>query len=159
MLAQASVPTMLGLFCDINATVLATSYAATGLHSATTVWDQVYAEDRRRVSRAEQHVHSLLEITPVMATVLITALHWDQAAALAGRGAPRFELRLKQRGRLSNSTRTWLLAAVTAFGALPYAEEFWRCWRTTPTLEPLSAPQEPATGTLRIEEKADNTAA
>ncbi len=158
MLAQASVPTLLGLFCEVNATVLATSYAAAGVHSATTVWDQLYAEDRRRVSRAEQHVHSLLEVTPVMAVTLLTALHWDQAVALAGRGTPRFGLRLKQRGQLSASARIWLLAAVTVFGALPYAEEFLRCWRSTPTIEPLPAPPDPATETLRISEDADNTA-
>lgn len=144
------------MFCDVNAAVLATSYAAAGVHSATTVWDQVYAEDRRRVSRAEQHVHSLLEVTPVMPVFLLTALHWNQAAALAGRGTRRFGVQLKQRGRLSIAARVWLLAAVTAFGALPYAEEFWRCWRAAPTLEPLPAPEVPATGTLRIGEDADN---
>jgi hypothetical protein len=155
MLAQASVPTLLGLFCDVNATVLATSYVAAGVHSATTVWDQVYAEDRRRVSRAEQHVHSLLEVTPLMAVVLLTALHWDQAIALTGRDTPRFGLRLKRQGKLSASARLWLLAAVAVFGALPYAEEFVRCWRTKPTLEPLPTPPEPATETLRISEDGE----
>lgn len=154
MLAEASVPVLMGLFCEINAAVLATSYAAVGVHSATTAWDQLYAEERRRVSRAEQHVHSLLEVSPVMATFLITALHWDQAIALAGRGKPDFGLRPKQRGKLSVAARACLLGAVTVFGALPYAEEFWRCWRAAPTLEPRPAPEASATPTLRIAEDA-----
>jgi hypothetical protein len=42
-----------------------------------------------------------------------------------------------------------LLAAVTAFGVLPYAEELLRCWRASPRLSPLPEPAEPATETLR----------
>jgi hypothetical protein len=30
-------------------------------------------------------VHSLLEVSPIMAAFLLTALHWDQAEALADR--------------------------------------------------------------------------
>jgi threonine dehydrogenase-like Zn-dependent dehydrogenase len=33
-----------------------------------------------------------------------------------------------------------LLAAVTAFGVLPYAEELLRCWRANPRLSPLPEP-------------------
>ena len=54
---------------------------------------------------------------------------------------------------LSTSTRVILLAAVTAFGVLPYTEELLRCWRANPRLSPLPAPAEPATQTLRIPEK------
>ena len=72
---------------------------AVAAHSATAYWDQAYAEPRRRVTPVEQHVHSLLEVSPIMATFLITALHWDQAKALAGqdRRPPQFGLRLKRR--------------------------------------------------------------
>lgn len=43
-----------------------------------------------------------------------------------------------------------LLAAIAAFGVLPYAEEFLRCWRANPRLSPLPEPDEPATDTLRF---------
>jgi hypothetical protein len=120
-------------------------------HSATAYWDQAYAEPRRRVTPVEQHVHSLLEVSPVMATFLLTALHWDQAKALAGRDRqpPRFRPRLKRRDPLSPAARVTLLAAVTVFGVLPYAEELLRCWRANPRLSPLPEPAEPATDTMR----------
>ena len=54
--------------------VLATAIGAVAAHSATAYWDQAYAEPRRRVTPVEQHVHSLLEVSPIMATFLITAL-------------------------------------------------------------------------------------
>jgi hypothetical protein len=151
MFAETGVPVLLGLFCEVNAGVLATAYAAAGAHWATAYWDQVYAQDRRRVSPFEQHVHSALEMSPVTAAFLLTALHWDQALALTGRDQrpPRFAVRLKRRDPLSSSARAIVLAAVALFGVLPYAEELWRCWRANPTARPLDKPAEPATETLR----------
>lgn len=89
-------------------------------------------------------------MSPVTAAFLLTALHWDQARALAGRERPRTGLHLKRRDPLSARLRIGLLAAVTLAGVVPYAEELWRCWRSTPTLRPLPEPGTPATGTLRI---------
>ncbi|MDX6416279.1 MAG: hypothetical protein QOG28_899 [Trebonia sp.] len=151
MFAETGVPVLLGLFCEVNAGVLATAAGAVAAHSATAYWDQTYAEPRRRVTPVEQHVHSLLEVSPVMATFLLTALHWDQAKALAGqdRQPPRFRPRLKRRDPLSPAARVTLLAAVTVFGVLPYAEELLRCWRANPRLSPLPEPAEPATDTMR----------
>jgi hypothetical protein len=151
LLAESGVPVLLGLFCEVNAGVLASAYGAAAAHSATAYWDQAYAEDRRRVSTIEQHVHSLLEVSPLTAALLLTALHWDQAAALAGHaGKPRFWLRPKRRHPLPRGARAGLLAAVGIAGVLPYAEEFWRCWRAHPTTRPRPRPVLPATETLRI---------
>jgi hypothetical protein len=160
MFAETGVPVLLGLFCEVNAGVLATAIGAVGAHSATAYWDQAYAEPRRRVTIIEQHVHSLLEVSPIMATFLLTALHWDQAKALAGQGAgrPRFRPRLKRPDPLPTSTRATLLAAIAIFGVLPYAEEFLRCWRANPKLSPLSEPPEPATETLRVPDCPSRTA-
>jgi hypothetical protein len=151
MFAETGVPVMLGLFCEVNAGVLTTAYAATGVHWATSYWDQTYAEERRRVSPLEQQVHSVLEMSPVTAAFLLTALHWDQALALAGQDSsrPRFAIRLKRRDPLAPSTRAVLLAAMALFGVLPYAEELLRCWRARPTAKPLDKPAEPATETLQ----------
>jgi hypothetical protein len=150
MMTETGVPVMLGLFCEVNAGVLLTSFAALGAHSATAYWDQNYAEQRRRVTPVEQHLHSLLEVVPLMATGFLTALHWDQARALVGKDRlrPRFALRLKRRDPLSTSTRIGLLATLAVFGVLPYSEELWRCWRARPTLHALPEPPEPATETL-----------
>lgn len=155
MFAETGLPVLLGLFCEVNAGVLAAAYGAVGAHSLTAYWDQSYAEERRRVSVAEQHVHSLLEVSPVMAAFLLTALHWDQAKALTGktRRQPRFALRFKRRDPLSPATRVALLGAVALFGVLPYTEELWRCWRAHPTVTALAEPAEPATETLRMPEQ------
>jgi hypothetical protein len=151
MFAETGVPVLLGLFCEVNAGVLVTAYTAAGIHWATAFWDQTYAEERRRVSPVEQHVHSALEMSPVTAAFLLTALHWDQALALTGKGKsqPRFAVRLKRREALSTPAQATLLGAIALFGVLPYAEELWRCWRTRPTLKPLEEPAEPPTATLR----------
>lgn len=150
MFAETGVPILLGLFCEVNAGVLASAYGAAAVHSGTAYFDQAYAEERRRVSPVEQHVHSLLEVCPLTAALLLTALHWDQALALTGQGKAEFGLRFKRRDPLSARARVLLLGAVAVFGVLPYAEELWRCWRTHPTMAPLPAPELPATETLRI---------
>jgi hypothetical protein len=48
MMTETGVPVMLGLFCEVNVGVLAASFGALGLHSATAYWDQTCAEQRRR---------------------------------------------------------------------------------------------------------------
>jgi hypothetical protein len=75
MFAEPGVPVLLGLFCEVNAGVLATAADAVAAHSATAYWDQTYAEPRRQVMPVEQHVHSLLEVSPIIATFLLTALY------------------------------------------------------------------------------------
>ena len=129
-LFYGNVPVLLGLFCEVNAGVLAAAYAATGAHWATAYWDQAYAEERRPVTPVEQQVHSVLEMSPVTAAFLLTALHWDQALALAGHESsrPRFAIRLKRRDPLTASARAGLLTAIALLGVLPYAEELLRCW-------------------------------
>ena len=56
------------------------------------------------MSTVAQHVHSLLEISPLTAALLLTALHWDQAAALAGRGRTGFGLHLNDATRCRPAT-------------------------------------------------------
>lgn len=107
------------------------------------------------MSTVGQHVHSLLEISPLTAALLLTALHWDQAAALAGRGRAGFGLHLKRPHPLPPRYRAGLLAAITVAGVLPYAEEFWGCWRSHPTTRPLPKPAFPAAETLQISPEGD----
>ncbi|WUI04062.1 diguanylate cyclase [Spirillospora sp. NBC_00431] len=137
MMAEAGVPVALGLFCEVNAGVLVTCAGALGVHGATAYWDVSYAESRRRVTPVEQHFHSLLEVVPLMATGFLTVLHWDQARSLVGQDGRKadFRLRLKRRDPLSWRSRAVLLGAMGLFGALPYAEEMWRCLRARPTLK------------------------
>jgi hypothetical protein len=148
MMAEGGVPVALGLFCEVNAGTLAACAGAVGVHSLTAYWDVSYAEQRRPVTPVEQHIHSLLEVVPLMATGFLAVLHWDQALALIGREKPDFGIRSKRRDPLSWRTRVALLGAMGVFGALPYAEEMIRCLRARPTLKPQPAAEEEADLTL-----------
>ncbi len=141
MMVEAGLPTLAGLFLDVNSGVLLTAIAGLALHELTTIWDVAYADGRREVTPTEQHVHSFLETSPLMAVLFLIALNWDQALALVGAGPskPDFGLRRKRRP-LSWRYTIGLLAALGLFGALPYAEELWRCLRARPTLAPQPKP-------------------
>ncbi|MFI0352038.1 diguanylate cyclase [Actinomadura sp. 9N407] len=151
MMTEAGAPVVLGLFCEVNPGVLAACAGALGVHSATAYWDVSYAEERRKVTPAEQHIHSLLEVVPLMATGFLATMYWDQARDLVTGGAKAdFGIRLKRRDPLSRRTRIALLGAMGLFGALPYAEEMWRCLRARPTLKAQPPAEVPPTSTLAI---------
>ena len=84
MMTEAGIPVTLGLFCEINPGVLAICAGALAAHGLTAYWDVSYAEERRQVTPVEQHIHSVLEMAPVMATGFLAALYWDQVRALGG---------------------------------------------------------------------------
>jgi hypothetical protein len=129
MMLEGGLPTMLGLFCEVNAGVLAITYTTLGLHELTAIWDVAYAEGRREITPTEQHVHGFLERVPLMAAVLLTVLHWDQARSVFRRGdQPEWRIRPKQRS-VSRQYRAGVLTAVGALVAAPYAEELLRCLR------------------------------
>jgi hypothetical protein len=127
MLAEVSVPVLAGLFLEINSPVLALMIAGFLLHDATALWDVSYAVTRRNVTPIEQHVHSFLELLPLMAIGLLAVLHWPQFLALFGLGRERadWSLRLKQHP-LPALYVAKLLGANVAVEWLPYLEELWR---------------------------------
>ena len=130
MMTEAGVPSLLGLLFEVNAGILATAYGLLAAHQATAILDVEYAESQREVTTAEQHIHGLLEQTPVMACTFLTVLHWDQALALIGLGKaePRFRLERKRRP-LPSSQILGMLGSILCFGVLPYTEEIIRCRR------------------------------
>ena len=97
MFGEIAVPLVACLFLDINALVFLIMIAAFLAHEATALWDVSYAVERRWVSPIEQHVHSFLEMIPLMAGLLIALLHWPQLLALFGLAGepPRFALQWK----------------------------------------------------------------
>ena len=141
MMSEAGIPALLGLFLDVNSSVLLAAIAGLALHELTSIWDVAYADGRREVTPTEQHIHSFLETSPLMAVLFLIALNWDQALALVGAGPTMADFRLRPKRRpLSWRYRVGLLAALGLFGALPYTEELWRCLRARPTLAPLPEP-------------------
>ena len=55
---------------EVNAAVIATAIGAAAVHEALTFWDIAYAEPLRRPEPNEQHVHSFLEVLPIMALLI-----------------------------------------------------------------------------------------
>jgi hypothetical protein len=129
MMSEAGLPALLGLFLEVNAGMLGLTYATLLVHELTAIWDVAYADGRRRVTPTEQHVHGFLERVPLMAAVLLTTLHWDQARSVFGVGGrPDWTLKAKRRP-LSRTYRVGILGAAAGLGALPYWEELVRCLR------------------------------
>lgn len=127
MFAEVAVPLMMCLFFEINALVFAVMIVAFLLHEATALWDVSYAVTRRKVTPIEQHVHSFLEMIPLMAGAFVAVLHWPQLLALFGLGdeAARFDLTLKG-NPLPLSYIVAVLSAALCLEVLPYIEELMR---------------------------------
>lgn len=127
MLTEAAVPVLGGMFLEITSPVLALMIVALLLHDATALWDVSYAITKREVTPIEQHVHSFLEMVPMMAVSFIAVLHWPQALALFGFGPnrPDWSLRWKQRPLPTRYTVAMLSAQVMLEWG-PYLEELSR---------------------------------
>ena len=131
-LVETGVPVMFGLIFEINALVFLVMIMGLILHQTTALWDVSYAQSRRSISPLEQHVHSFMEILPIMALAFVTVLYWDQFVALFGFGTQpaRFGLYLKS-DPLPSEYLISLFAAIGVFVVLPYTEELRRCLRTS----------------------------
>jgi hypothetical protein len=121
-----AIPTLAAIFLEINALLIAIMIACLVAHEATAIWDVSYAHR----SRTEQHVHSFLEMLPLLGLLIIAMLHWQQFLCLFGlsQQAAEYALRLKQ------PPWPWLyvsviLSLVVLFEDLPYVEELIRCVR------------------------------
>lgn len=125
-----AIPTILALLMEINAAFFAVAIVSIIIHHAIAYIDVRYANDTRVVPPIEQMVHSLLELLPITALLLLLVLHWGQFLALVGLGTEvaDFLLTLK-----SDPLPVWyVLSAIAAaglFNAIPYLEELARCLR------------------------------
>lgn len=132
MLGEMGVPVLACLFLEINAPVLGLMIAAFLAHEVTAMWDVSYAITRRKVTPVEQHVHSFLEMLPLMATSFIIVLHWGRFIELLRlKGRRDMTIRLK-REPLPVGYTAAALGAVVLLEMLPYLEEVWRDWRAYP---------------------------
>src|SRR3954466_5414937 len=79
------------------------------------------------VTPSEQHVHSVLEMLPLMGLLLVVTLHWQQFLRVLGLGteAADWTSHLKQ-PPLPWLYVTVILALVLLFEILPYLDELWR---------------------------------
>lgn len=133
MMAEVGLPAAAALTCEVDPALLAVMLGGAAAHEATGLWDVHTAQDGgRRVSVAEQHVHSFLEALPLTALSIIACLHPDQvrrfAAVVAGR-APAPRGLTPRRPALPSRYLAGVGAGVVALAGL-YLEEFWRCLKS-----------------------------
>ncbi|QPD04448.1 MAG: Diguanylate cyclase [Candidatus Nitrospira kreftii] len=130
-LGEAGIPVIVALLFEINALVIGVMLFALIVHEATALWGVYYAHTRRYISPWEQHVHSFLEVLPIMAVSFVTVLYWNQFLALLGLGteAPRFVLEPKA-DPLPFAYLVALFSSIALFIVVPYGEELWRCIST-----------------------------
>ncbi len=82
MFAVIGLPLLAAIFLQINAGIIAFMIIAFFNHEATAFWDVSYAVTARDVTPIEQHVHSFLELIPLMAVLFVVTRHWDLSGAL-----------------------------------------------------------------------------
>lgn len=126
--AEMAVAVLAALFLEITSAVIVLMVVCLILHEATAIWDVRYADATREVTPTEQHIHSVLEMLPLMGLLLVTALHWSAFSGLFGIGAADFSLRWKQE-QLPIAYIATMLALTALFEVLPYLEEFMRTMR------------------------------
>lgn len=127
MFLEMGLPLLSALFLEVNALVIAFMIVLFFCHEATALWDVSYAVTAREVKPIEQHVHSFLEMVPLMALLLVISRHWSQFQALFGFGdePPRFEL-MWRADPLPTGYIIFVLSAIFLLEMLPYLEEYWR---------------------------------
>jgi hypothetical protein len=125
--AEMGVPILAALFLEINALLIAVMIVCFILHEATAMWDLSYATKTREITPLEQHVHSFLEMLPLMGLLMVIVLHWSQFLSLLGLGNERasFAITFKQQP-LSLAYVAAILVCVLLFELLPYIEELIR---------------------------------
>jgi hypothetical protein len=126
MLGETGVPILVAVFFKVDALVLGFGLLCLIAHEITGHIDLQLAMATRKVSALEQQIHSLLEVLPLMALLLLAILHWRQAEALFGFGtqAADFSLVLKPFPGWAVIGPPGL--AFLMFALLPYGEEFVR---------------------------------
>ena len=120
MFAEVGVPLLAVLFLDVNVGIILLMIGSFLVHEATALWDVSYATTARSVTPIEQHVHSFLEMIPLMAIVAIVGMHWGQFLALFGLGdePARFAL-VRKAEPLPMLYVAVVFAAVVLFEFLP----------------------------------------
>ncbi|WOI38630.1 diguanylate cyclase [Alteromonas sp. CI.11.F.A3] len=127
MFAEVGIPLFMVLIFEVNSLIIGISILLFFVHEATAMWDVSYAVTKRRVGPIEQHVHSFLEMIPLLALVLVVGRHWPHFTALFGIGdiPADFALQLKE-----DPLPTWYLVTVLlialALEFVPYLEELMR---------------------------------
>lgn len=127
MLTEVRIPVLAGFYMEVTAPVAALMMLAFVIHDITALWDVSYAVTRREVTPIEQHVHSFLEMVPLMAISFIAVLHWPQFRALLGMGREPADLSIRLKDEpLPPRYIPAALGSMPFFEVLPYIGELAR---------------------------------
>ncbi|WP_234357337.1 diguanylate cyclase [Streptomyces sp. NBRC 110028] len=130
MMTEAGVPVAMALLARVNPLVLSVMGGAAAAHGATALWDVSLATGEREVRPVEQHIHSFPEVLPLSALAFTSCPHWKQVRATLRGGDTAEDWKLLPKEHpLPARYLVAVGAAVSAFVALPYAEEMTRCVR------------------------------
>jgi hypothetical protein len=126
MVLEVAVPLVLAVFFRINALLLALMIASLVAHEITGYLDLKIAMATRKVTIFEHQVHSVLEILPFTAVLLMMSLHWPQTQSLFGFGRETADFSLGPKqiprwGEIIPPAAVFILLVL-----VPYAEETWR---------------------------------
>jgi len=81
-LTEMGIPILILMFLEVNALIIAVMIVFVVLHEATAWWDVAYSHSRREITPTEQHVHSFLEMLPLMGLLMVIVLNWGQFLAV-----------------------------------------------------------------------------
>jgi hypothetical protein len=140
MLGEAGMPVIIAAFFQVNALVIGFAIVCLVLHEITGHIDLRVAMRTRNVTALEQQFHSLLEVLPFTALLLLSIMHWGQAEALFGLGPQAADFSLTFAGWPGWTAVGPPALAVLIFALIPYAEEFVRGLRAERATEHKSEP-------------------
>jgi hypothetical protein len=126
MMAEVGVPVVLAVFFRIDALLILVMIAAFIVHEITGNHDLKLAMATRKVTAFEQQVHSLLEILPLAALLLVMVLHWGQVQALLGFGPEQADFALAIKPPPSLKEMVGPFGAFVVLVLIPYGEELVR---------------------------------
>jgi hypothetical protein len=139
MFAEAGLALLICLFCEVNALVFLLLIAIFLTHEATALWDVKYATAHRQVTYWEQHVHSFLEIVPLLALTLLASIHWTQFGAMFTMSSQAsWSLQWKHQP-LPLAFVICVIAASVFLELVPYIQELWRGIRSRQSSAALRA--------------------
>lgn len=130
MFSQMGLAIGIATFFAVTSTTFLLMGALLISHQLTAYWDLHYAGGKRTITPLEQQIHSLLEMMPLFAFVLIGLANWDALLKLLGIGAGTRTWSLTL---ISPALPAWYLAGlagcVVVFSVLPYWYELFACIR------------------------------
>lgn len=131
MLGEVGIPLVAAVFLKINALLMGFTILCLIAHQITGYLDLKLAIRTRKVTIFEHQVHSVLEMMPLTAMLLLFILHWPQAEALFGVGSEQADFTIGLKQPPSWGALVPPALAFLVFSLVPYCEEFIRGLRTS----------------------------